>query len=64
MTVTLRAQDVSVRDVELSRYEVLCEGCLDLNARIAAGEKISRKYAQDIIDSFISMNADLKERQE
>ena len=25
MTVTLRAQDVSVRDVELSRYEVLCE---------------------------------------
>ena len=64
MTVTLRAQDVSVRDVELSRYEVLCEGCLDLKARIAAGEKISRKYAQDIIDSFISMNADLKERQE
>ncbi len=62
LTVTLHAQDLSVRDVELSHYEVLCEECMELKARIEAGEKISRKYAQDIIDSFISMNADLKER--
>ena len=64
LTVTLHAQDLSVRDAELSRYEVLCEECLDLKTRIAAGEKIPRKYAQDMLDSFISMNADLKERQE
>lgn len=60
-TCTLSAQDRSALDAELSRYEALCQECLELKSRIASGEKIPRVMAEEMIGRFVSMNASLKE---
>lgn len=62
MTGTLSAQDLSGLDAEISRYETLCEDCLNLKVRMDAGERISRQEARDMVGRFVAMNASLKER--
>jgi hypothetical protein len=61
LTCALNAQVVSSMDSELSRYEALCQECLELKSRIAAGEIVPRRQAESLIEDFVSMNARLKE---
>ena len=61
LTCALNAQEVSSMDAELSRYETLCQECLELKSRIASGESIPRSDAEKMIGSFVSLNARLKE---
>ena len=61
LTCALNAQEVSSMDAELSRYETLCQECLELKSRIASGERIPRSDAEKMIGSFVSLNARLKE---
>ena len=61
LTCALNAQEVSSMDSELSRYEALCQECLELKSRIAAGEMVPRRQAESLIEDFVSMNARLKE---
>ena len=41
-------------DSELERYEQMCEVCLELKARMARGEQISREEAKATIDFFVT----------
>lgn len=61
LTCALNAQEVSSMDSELSRYEALCQACLELKSRIAAGEMVPRRQAESLIKDFVSMNARMKE---
>lgn len=61
LTCALNAQETSSMDAELSRYEALCQQCLELKSRIAAGEMVPRRQAESLIEDFVSMNARLKE---
>ena len=47
-------------DERLDVYEQLCRRCMDLKSRTEAGETVSRSEARSLIDSFISMNKELK----
>lgn len=58
----LMAQERSDLAEELSRYEALCEECLDMKARVVGGEKVTRKTVADMLRRFVSMNATLKAR--
>lgn len=60
LTCALNAQEVSSMDAELSRYETLCQECLELKSRIGYGETVSRRQAESMIENFVSMNARLK----
>lgn len=60
LTCALNAQEVSSMDAELSRYETLCQECLELKSRIGYGETVSRRQAESMIEDFVSMNARLK----
>lgn len=60
LTCALNAQEVSSMDAELSRYESLCQECLELKSRIGYGETVSRRQAESMIEDFVSMNARLK----
>jgi len=62
LTYALNAQEVSSMDAELSRYETLCQECLELKSRIGYGETVSRRQAESMIEDFVSMNARLRER--
>ena len=61
LTCALNAQETSSMDAELSRYETLCQQCLELKSRIAAGEIVPRRQAESLIEDFVSMNARLKD---
>lgn len=61
LTCALNAQEVSSMDAELSRYETLCQECLELKSRIGYGETVSRRQAESMIEDFVSLNARLKE---
>ena len=61
LTCALNAQETSSMDAELSCYETLCQQCLELKSRIAAGEIVPRRQAESLIEDFVSMNARLKE---
>ena len=50
-------------DSELERYERMCKVCLDLKARMAAGEQISREEAKATIDFFLMTNKRLKAKE-
>ena len=47
-------------DERLDMYEDLCGQCMDLKAKVAAGEAVSRVEAQSLIDRFLNMNKELK----
>lgn len=47
--------------VRLAEYEALCQECLELKAKAAAGEHVSRNEAQCLLDKFVSVNKELKE---
>lgn len=47
-------------DERLDEYEQLCRRCMELKSRTEAGETVSRSEARSLIDSFISMNKELK----
>lgn len=47
-------------DERLDMYEDLCGQCMDLKAKVGAGEEVSREEAQSLIDSFLNMNKALK----
>lgn len=47
-------------DEGISRYEMLCEICLNLRTRIRQGEDVSRSEAQAFINRFLEMNKELK----
>lgn len=51
-------------DSELERYERMCKVCLDLKARMAAGEQISREEAKATIDFFLTTNKRLKSKEQ
>ena len=53
------AQERSHDDL-LDEYEELCDRCLGLRSRLAAGEKVSRSEAQSLIDRFLAMNKVIK----
>ena len=61
LTCALAAQEVSSMDADISRYEALCQECMELKSRIACGEPVSRRHAESLIDDFVSMNVRLKE---
>ena len=50
-------------DSELERYEQMCAVCLDLKARMAKGEMISRDEAKATIDYFVATNKRLKSKE-
>ena len=50
-------------DSELERYEQMCEVCLELKARMARGEQISREEAKATIDFFVTTNRRLKSKE-
>ena len=50
-------------DERLDMYEDLCGQCMDLKAKVAAGEQVSREEAQSLIDRFLNMNKELKARE-
>ena len=52
------ADDMSVL---LAEYEALCQECLELKAKAAAGERVSRDRAQSLLDAFVAANRSLKE---
>ena len=47
-------------DERLDMYEDLCGQCMDLKAKVGAGEEVSREEAQSLIDRFLNMNKALK----
>lgn len=47
-------------DERLDMYEDLCGQCMDLTAKVGAGEEVSREEAQSLVDSFLNMNKALK----
>lgn len=49
--------DMSVR---LDEYEALCCECLELKAKAAAGERVSRDKAQSLLSDFLAANRALK----
>lgn len=57
------AQAQESLDSELERYERMCEVCLDLKARMARGEQISREEAKATIDYFVATNKRLKSKE-
>ena len=50
-------------DLELDKYELLCDMCMSLKARIRQGENVSKAEAQTLINRFLNMNKTLKERE-
>lgn len=50
-------------DSELERYEQMCQVCLELKARMARGEQISREEAKATIDFFVTTNRRLKSKE-
>ena len=47
-------------DERLDMYEDLCGQCMDLKAKVGAGDEVSREEAQSLIDRFLNMNKALK----
>lgn len=64
MTCNLHGQDTGSGsfdwDAELNRYELECERCMALKERVNAGDNVSRKEAQTLIDDFLTRNRAIK----
>lgn len=49
-------------EMDLNEYELICESCLSLKRRVAEGEKVSKKEAQKILDSFVQKSLHIRSK--
>lgn len=45
---------------ELTQYELDCQMCMDMKSRVNAGENISRREVEGLINSFLTRNKSIK----
>ena len=65
LTFSLYGQPITEKNPDqgerLTRYELLCQECLDLKSMVAEGRLVSRAYASDKINEFVAMNRQIRE---
>lgn len=60
LALAAQGQTDSDRNEKLNRYELACRQCLEMRSRVSSGEKVPKDEAVNMINAFVTMNAEIK----